>query len=130
MSTIAELGSFLATEQAAATRALPPSSDTTRPPTAPSARPPRGPLNLTLANVLCFFHKGHDGPPQRHIVPRRAGPDQRGRPRPHRGLRATTLLARPAQPGEIASVITFLASPKASYITGAVIAADGGRTAI
>jgi NAD(P)-dependent dehydrogenase (short-subunit alcohol dehydrogenase family) len=33
-------------------------------------------------------------------------------------------------PGEIASVIAFLASSKASYITGAVIAADGGRTAI
>src|ERR1700721_2351280 len=45
-------------------------------------------------------------------------------------LGATTLLARPAQPGEIASVIAFLASSKASYITGAVIAADGGRTAI
>jgi NAD(P)-dependent dehydrogenase (short-subunit alcohol dehydrogenase family) len=45
-------------------------------------------------------------------------------------LGATTLLARPAQPSEIASVIAFLASPKASYITGAVIAADAGRTAI
>src|SRR5579863_2359596 len=35
MSTIAELGSFLATEQAAATRALPPSSDTNGQPPAP-----------------------------------------------------------------------------------------------
>jgi NAD(P)-dependent dehydrogenase (short-subunit alcohol dehydrogenase family) len=42
----------------------------------------------------------------------------------------TTLLARAAQPAEIADVIAFLASPKAGYITGAVIAADGGRTAI
>ncbi len=45
-------------------------------------------------------------------------------------LGATTLLARAAQPAEIAQVIAFLASPKASYVTGAVIAADGGRTAI
>jgi hypothetical protein len=37
MSTIAELGSFLATEQAAATRALPPSSDQNGLPAAPSA---------------------------------------------------------------------------------------------
>src|SRR6202034_3987434 len=42
----------------------------------------------------------------------------------------TTLLSRAAQPAEIAEVIAFLASPKASYITGAVLAADGGRTAI
>jgi NAD(P)-dependent dehydrogenase (short-subunit alcohol dehydrogenase family) len=45
-------------------------------------------------------------------------------------LGATTLLNRGAQAGEIAEVIAFLAAPKASYITGAVIPVDGGRTAI
>jgi NAD(P)-dependent dehydrogenase (short-subunit alcohol dehydrogenase family) len=43
---------------------------------------------------------------------------------------ATTIMNRAAQPAEIAEVIVFLASPRASYITGAVLAADGGRTAI
>ena len=45
-------------------------------------------------------------------------------------LGATTLLGRAARAEEIAQVITFLASPAAAYITGATVAADGGRTAI
>ena len=43
---------------------------------------------------------------------------------------ATTIMDRVAQPVEIAEVIVFLASPRASYITGAVVAVDGGRTAV
>jgi NAD(P)-dependent dehydrogenase (short-subunit alcohol dehydrogenase family) len=45
-------------------------------------------------------------------------------------LGETTLLHRAANAEEIAGVIAFLASDKAGYLTGAVIAADGGRTAI
>ncbi|MHC5256605.1 SDR family NAD(P)-dependent oxidoreductase [Streptomyces sp. UC4497] len=39
-------------------------------------------------------------------------------------------LGRVAQPEEIAEVLCFLASPRSSFITGAVVAADGGFTAV
>jgi NAD(P)-dependent dehydrogenase (short-subunit alcohol dehydrogenase family) len=38
-------------------------------------------------------------------------------------------IGRSARPEEIADVIVFLASPQASFITGAVVMADGGYTA-
>ncbi|MFF1820434.1 SDR family NAD(P)-dependent oxidoreductase [Kribbella sp. NPDC058245] len=39
-------------------------------------------------------------------------------------------LGRPADPAEVANVAVFLASAKASYVTGAVITMDGGTASI
>jgi len=42
----------------------------------------------------------------------------------------TTPMRRASQPEEIAEVIAFLVSGRASYVTGATLAADGGRRAV
>jgi NAD(P)-dependent dehydrogenase (short-subunit alcohol dehydrogenase family) len=46
------------------------------------------------------------------------------------GMGAKHALGRVGKPEEIADVIAYLASPRASFITGAVVMADGGYTAI
>jgi NAD(P)-dependent dehydrogenase (short-subunit alcohol dehydrogenase family) len=45
------------------------------------------------------------------------------------GLERRTPLGRMADPAELARVVAFMASPSASYVTGAAVLVDGGWTA-
>jgi hypothetical protein len=51
-----------------------------------------------------------------------------GTPEKRAGLAATVPLSRVGRPEEIAQTIMFLASDKASFITGASYLVDGGKT--
>ena len=48
----------------------------------------------------------------------------------YRQVNGATPLARAADPSEYAAAVLFLASEEASYITGAILPVDGGRTAV
>ena len=52
-----------------------------------------------------------------------------GTPERKAGLVSGVPLQRMGKPEEIAELIVFLASDKASFTTGATFAADGGKTA-
>ena len=52
-----------------------------------------------------------------------------GTPERKAGLAATVPLNRAGRPEEIAETIVFLASDKASFVTGASYLVDGGKTA-
>ena len=51
-------------------------------------------------------------------------------PEEHEALLKTIPLGRQGEPEDVASVMLFLASDEAAYVTGAIWAADGGMTAI
>ncbi|TCO59879.1 SDR family NAD(P)-dependent oxidoreductase [Actinocrispum wychmicini] len=48
----------------------------------------------------------------------------------YRRVTAEVPLRRPAEPDEIAAIVRFLGSAESSYITGAVLVADGGAHAV
>ena len=64
------------------------------------------------------------GPIETGMLNRFTGTDER-----KAGLAATVPLKRVGKPEEIAATIIFLASDKASFITGASYLVDGGKAA-
>ena len=74
--------------------------------------------------IHCSFAAVAPGPIETAMLNRFAGTAER-----KAGLAATVPLNRAGRPEEIAETIVFLASDKASFVTGASYLVDGGKTA-
>jgi NAD(P)-dependent dehydrogenase (short-subunit alcohol dehydrogenase family) len=80
-------------------------------------------LDRLLRNGVGVHHAGML-PRHRRLVERLAGADIA-----RQRLTAGTPMGRYGQPHEIAAAVVFLASPAASFITGAILPVDGGSVA-
>lgn len=57
------------------------------------------------------------------------GTDDPGMARTHAGTAAAAIIRRPADPREVAEMVPWLSSDKASFVTGTHYMVDGGLTA-